>query len=45
MHSKEYLQELQTLHSKKTFGNASVLPKGVQELITKNEITVINKRA
>ena len=41
MHSEKYLEELQTLHSKKTFGNASVLPKGVQELITKNEINSI----
>jgi hypothetical protein len=41
MHSEKYLEELQTLHSKKTFGNTSALPKDVKALITKNNIKSI----
>jgi len=41
MHSKQYLEELQILHGKKTFGNTSALPKDVIELITKNNIRSI----
>jgi len=41
MHSDQYLQELKTLHSKKTFGNTSALPKDVQVLIAKNNIKSI----
>jgi len=41
MHSEKYLEELQTLHSKKTFRNTSALPKDVKALITKNNIKSI----
>tara|TARA_Y200000002_G_scaffold164449_1_gene135699 strand:+ start:419 stop:970 length:552 start_codon:yes stop_codon:yes gene_type:complete len=41
MHSQEYLKELQLLHSKKTFGVAKNIPQGVQDLISKKELTSV----
>lgn len=40
-HSKEYLTELEKLHSKKTFGTAGSIPTVVKELLDLNKITSV----
>ena len=41
MHSEKYLKELQRLHSKKSFGTAKNIPRGVQDIISKESLTSV----